>query len=411
MLGDWLQGPYVYALYQTYGYSKKEIGQLFIAGFGSSLLFGTFIGSLADKMGRRNAGLAYVITYSASCLTKHSPAFHVLMVGRVLGGIATSLLYSAFESWLVAEHFHRGYSEQSLGQTFAWSVFLGNGLMAIAAGQIGDFLVEGLNLGRVAPFDGALVAMVIGGVIMMATWGENYGGHGTKDMKQQMTAAFNAIMDNPCIALLGAMQAMFEAAMYSFVFLWTPALSPNGEAIKHGLIFRNLMTACMAGSYLSGILMKRAKPEVYMKYVYFVSACTFTVPCLIDITTKPNDALKGQPIQAAGKIQLLAFCVFEVCVGVFWPSMMKMRATYVPEDLRATIINLFRIPLNLFVCIVLYNVEAIPLYGMFGVCVGLLVLSFLCQLRLEQAAPAAGYTSKIATSDEEDNRSTSLADD
>jgi len=91
--------------------------------------------------------------------------------------------------------------------------------------------------------------------------------------------------------------------------------------------------------------------------------------------------------------------------------MMKMRATYVPEDLRATIINLFRIPLNLFVCIVLYNVEAIPLYGMFGVCVGLLVLSFLCQLRLEQAAPAAGYTSKIATSDEEDNRSTSLADD
>jgi hypothetical protein len=68
-------------------------------------------------------------------------------------------------------------------------------------------------------------------------------------------------------------------------------------------------------------------------------------------------ALKGQPISAAGKMQLLAFCVFEVCVGVFWPSMMKMRATYVPEELRATIINLFRIPLNLFVCIVLYNVS------------------------------------------------------
>jgi hypothetical protein len=26
------------------------------------------------------------------------------MVGRVLGGVATSLLFSAFESWLVAEH-------------------------------------------------------------------------------------------------------------------------------------------------------------------------------------------------------------------------------------------------------------------------------------------------------------------
>jgi predicted MFS family arabinose efflux permease len=60
--------------------------------------------------GRRTAGLAYAVIYSLSCVTKHSPKFHVLMVGRVLGGIATSLLYSAFESWLVAEHFKRGFS-------------------------------------------------------------------------------------------------------------------------------------------------------------------------------------------------------------------------------------------------------------------------------------------------------------
>jgi MFS transporter, MFS domain-containing protein family, molybdate-anion transporter len=37
-------------------------------------------------------------------MTKHSPQYRVLMIGRVLGGIATSLLFSAFESWLVAEH-------------------------------------------------------------------------------------------------------------------------------------------------------------------------------------------------------------------------------------------------------------------------------------------------------------------
>ncbi|KAL0693982.1 hypothetical protein Bca4012_061162 [Brassica carinata] len=49
MAGDWLQGPYVYYLYSTYGFGKGEIGQLFIAGFGSSMLFGTIVGSLADK--------------------------------------------------------------------------------------------------------------------------------------------------------------------------------------------------------------------------------------------------------------------------------------------------------------------------------------------------------------------------
>lgn len=58
-----------------------------------------------------------------------------------------------------------------------------------------------------------------------------------------------------------------------------------------------------------------------------------------------------------GKVQLVAFCVFEGCIGVFWPIMMTLRARYVPEDMRSTIINIFRIPLNLFVCIILFEVS------------------------------------------------------
>jgi predicted MFS family arabinose efflux permease len=76
----------------------------------SSLTFFSFPTYPTTCRGRRNASLAYVVTYSLSCVTKHSPEFHILMLGRILGGIATSLLYSAFESWLVAEHFKRGYS-------------------------------------------------------------------------------------------------------------------------------------------------------------------------------------------------------------------------------------------------------------------------------------------------------------
>lgn len=36
------------------------------------------------------------------------------------------------------------------------------------------------------------------------------------------------------VALLGAMQSLFEGSMYTFVFLWTPALSPSGEHLPHG---------------------------------------------------------------------------------------------------------------------------------------------------------------------------------
>ena len=72
----------------------------------------------------------------------------------------------------------------------------------------------------------------------------------------------------------------------------------------------------------------------------------------------------------------------QVTVGVFWPSMMTMRAHYVPEDLRSTILNCFRIPLNLFVCVILYNVALFPLSAMFGLCAFFLAVAALCQVWL-----------------------------
>ena len=49
MLADWLQGPFVYALYQGYGIDREHNGYLFVGGFGASAIFGTVVGSFADK--------------------------------------------------------------------------------------------------------------------------------------------------------------------------------------------------------------------------------------------------------------------------------------------------------------------------------------------------------------------------
>ena len=55
-----------------------------------------------------------------------------IMLGRVLGGISTSLLFSAFESWMVTEHRRRGFPESLLASTFSYAQ-VGNGLLAVAA--------------------------------------------------------------------------------------------------------------------------------------------------------------------------------------------------------------------------------------------------------------------------------------
>ena len=84
-------------------FSKHDIAVLFVGGFGASMLFGTFIGAAADKLGRKRLCLVYCVLYLLSCMTKHARDYNMLMMGRVLGGIATSLLFSSFESRARAE--------------------------------------------------------------------------------------------------------------------------------------------------------------------------------------------------------------------------------------------------------------------------------------------------------------------
>ncbi|XP_073018190.1 uncharacterized protein [Primulina eburnea] len=384
MAGDWLQGPYVYYLYSTYGFGKGEIGQLFIAGFGSSMLFGTIVGSLADKQGRKRACVTYCVTYILSCLTKHSPQYKVLMIGRILGGIATSLLFSAFESWLVAEHFKRGFDQQWLSITFSKAIFFGNGLVAILSGLVGNLLVDSLNLGPVSPFDAAGIILAIGMAVILSSWTENYGDPSeNKDLLTQFKVAAVAIASDEKIALLGAIQSLFEGSMYTFVFLWTPALSPNDEEIPHGFIFANFMLSSMLGSSIASRLLARntLRVEIYMQIVFVISSASLLLPVLTNFLVPPSD-VKGGGISFSGSLQLLGFCIFEACVGIFWPSIMKMRSQYIPEEARSTIMNFFRIPLNIFVCIVLYNVNAFPITVMFGMCSIFLFVAYILQRRL-----------------------------
>ena len=219
-------------------------------GFGSSMLFGTVAGSLADTLGRKRGALAYVVVYAASCVTKHWRSYEVLMFGRVLGGIATSLLFSVFDSWLVAEHASRGFEPAWLSTTFA-NAQAGNSIVAILSGVLGEWiagttpmrvLVAGSTGGEDAapdgaimwggyclPFDAAAVFLLVGGFVIMTTWNENYGdtkqSSGADGLRESLTKGLLLLARDRRVLLVGLVCSCFEAAMYAFVFEWTPALT------------------------------------------------------------------------------------------------------------------------------------------------------------------------------------------
>jgi len=232
---DWLQGPYKYALYSSYGYTQRDIAHLFVAGYGSGMVLGSIVGGLADSYGRKRLCLFYCLSYTFSVLMKHCKHFYVLLLGRVGGGIATSLLFSVFESWLICAHGERGLlgvsskkrsangggtdsdadsdngggdvggkknndedEEKWLAKSLSVSMY-GSSLVAIGSGVLANLVVE--NSGKMRPwntiddgndasepssssfyvggyitaFDACLVPLALCATVIAISWEENYG--------------------------------------------------------------------------------------------------------------------------------------------------------------------------------------------------------------------------------------------
>lgn len=363
MMADWLQGPYVYALYREYGFEKAQIAHLFIAGYVSSMLFGTVAGSLADKLGRRWGCLCFGVCYSLSCLTKLSGSFSVLMAGRLLGGVGTSLLFSVFEAWMIHEHKERRFSEGGLSSTFSMATF-GNGIVAIVAGVAASFLVDSTG-SLVSPFLLSMVILLAVTAYVALSWGENYGDSQIQ-FSATLSSALKDISASSRVPVLGAVQALFEASMYIFVFMWTPALEatlPPGATISHGLVFASFMVSTMIGSSLFSFLVGFLSPELIGLLTLLSSAVALSTPVY-------------------SSFRYIPFLVFEVCCGLYWPCFGTLRGQYLPERSRSTIMNFFRVPLNLLVVLVLVRVDILSEESVFLVITAQLSLAVCLQVFL-----------------------------
>ncbi|RIB09427.1 hypothetical protein C2G38_2108631 [Gigaspora rosea] len=381
MAGDWLQGPYIYAIYKSYGFELNEIAILFVTGFLSSGIFGTIIGSAADKFGRKKFCLLFTLLYSSACFIILSSNFYILLIGRILGGISTSLLFSVFEAWMVSEHFSRGFSSSSLSNTFSKATF-GNGLVAIFSGLFANWLVE--RHGISSPFLAAIGFFVTAAMVIILTWKENYGSDSKNtNTFQNLLQALNVIKNDSRVLAIGAVQSLYEASMYIFVFLWAPLLESqhdisNESNLPFGMIFASFMVAIMIGSLLYGHLsgpMNISFPDI-ASGTFIIASISLILPLFIE-----------------NEFSLfIFFTIFEVTCGLYFPLIGTLRAKAISEDIRATVGNLFRVPLNLIVAFIL--ISDISILEQCLLCSFLLFIAFIWSFWLPMESSSSKKSAK-----------------
>ena len=398
MLADWLQGTNMFTLYQSY---NVDIGALFITGFASSALFSVFIGPLVDRHGRKNACVVYCVLEVIINVLEHFDHFGLLMAGRVTGGLSTALLFTSFESWMVTQHRALGFSEAQLTRTNTLAT-IGNGVAAVAAGFLAQVAMAWG--GEIGPFQLAIALTIVGLVAVAGTWEENYGNGGDGDGDASVQAAsrkggggegegegatvskaLTLIGADRSMLLAGLTQSLFEGAMYTFVFNWVPTLQGSTPALCdgcsaaqsfsriQGLIFAAFMLCISLGGVLFPLLVARMPVARVAVAVYAVAALAVVVP-----------AFTTSFFPCFG-----AFLLLETCVGIFFITSAEMRKQIFPGNMLGTIMNVFRVPLNVVV------VTGTKLNGastVFSMCFAWFATSALLQWQLAKRLDAKAKT-------------------
>ncbi|KAI7855304.1 hypothetical protein BDC45DRAFT_505898 [Circinella umbellata] len=381
MGADWLQGPYLYKLYQSYGFDLVQIAFLFLTGFVSGAIGGTAAGSLADSWGRRRGCLLFCVTSFISLLLRLGNNYPLLFISHILSGMAASMQYSVFEAWYVAEHTAENLPSDWMARTFGKATFL-NGLVAIIAGIVANGVVD--HWGYTAPFIVSMGLVTVAAGMISSSFAENYGEKSTGKIQLTHTLmeGLQTLWRDSNILILGAAQTAFECAMYIFVLLYTPAIEnaaaiyvgtdEKNQELPLGYLFSTMMFAVMMGSLSFQALERRS------------SSASITSSCLllrlISWFTKDRLLISALTLACASfgamaynqsaslPILVIAYHVFEFSTGLYYPSLSSLKAEVIPEETRAAVMTLLRIPMNIGVGIIMWHVDDLSTSMMWAIC-------------------------------------------
>ena len=143
----------------------------------------------------------------------------------------------------------------------------------------------------------------------------------------------------------------FEGSMYIMVFYWSEAiisaraLTSDTSDIPFGLIFANFMSAMTLGSLLFSHL-TRARNSIQLSSHAVQLATSIAASALLIV------------VLVQGELgRFWALCIFEACLGVYFPSMGFLKGNVIGDEHRGRIYGLMRLPLNTFVVAALGSVK------------------------------------------------------
>jgi len=322
ILGELIASACFYHVFISLDLSLYHITKLYLATVISSTI--TNVGLEIFDLGTRKSkcllsSVLYAVAMGSIFMGSH---YELLVMGRVIYGVAQALQHSAFESYAVAQHASNGFPDDWLAQTFTYLTHIMS-LLAVLSGFFAEMVSAWGMAGCVFL---ALACFALSSLYIAIVWEKDI--NTPKFMLTgflfNLSSSVTAVRTNKVLWYVLTVSALYETAMLVFAYYWAPWLTElllqaqPDVSIPYEIVFAGLMMVSMLANYLATTyslhLDQLFQTSMITTTVFFVLAAGLAHPALA---------------------YALALAI-QASLGVYYPAMGYFRGKVILPELRNT---------------------------------------------------------------------------
>jgi MFS family permease len=343
----WAKAPYLYTLFMTvHKFTMAEIGILYLVDAVAALIFGPITGQLADIYGRRLFCHCYNFSIILNLLLRMQGNRTLAYLAQVVTGFGAGLICTTFEAWVVCESdkVFKGFPREA--ERFRKRLFKNSNILDAAVSIItsGICAIVYSFMGIYAPFWISIGLSLLASIVIAVLWDENRPlENSTQSTGAQLKEALKELK-KVNVLCIGLIEGIALGILNIYLFSWTPILkqsTPGGMNV--GFIYTCMVLTMIVGTKSYEVLIVYCNLDYYLS----ITGCLFIQGLLLFIVYFDNRFLA----------RLLYLSLFNGLTGFYNPLNSIVKSNILVEKYRALLMNLFRIPLNTYVIIVLLTLR------------------------------------------------------
>ena len=344
----WAKAPYLYTLFMTvHKFSMSEIGVLYFIDAISALIFGPLTGRWSDTHGRKLFCHFYNWCIIINLLLRMTGNHLLAYIAQVITGFGAGLISTTFEAWVVDES-SKIFKEnlQKEKEIFLKKLFKNtnvyDAITSILTSSICAIIYS--IYGIYAPFWISIFLSFSAFVVIAKLWDENAP---AKNKKNNVWGQFKEAgkeLKKVDVLCIGLMEGLAMAILNIYLFSWTPILKLSTKGnMNAGFIYTCMVLVMIIGTKSYEILIVIFN----LDYYFSLTGCLFIESLLFFLVYFKNNFT----------FRLIFLSMINGTTGFYSPLNSTIKSKILIEKYRALLMNIFRIPLNIYVIVVLLTLR------------------------------------------------------